>query len=148
MNPNPYAPPQAHVTDAPPDTGQEFERPITVRVAAWLLWLSLAVFVVSFLIRIKSAAFPAGSLKMAIATTVLNVAVSLWLNLKIVAGRNWARIVWLVLFLIGVLLTAALFLTVLRKNIANPLLFLQGLVSMVTAVLLLTPSAGRWFRRK
>jgi len=56
--------------------------------------------------------------------------------------------VWIVWFLLGATLTAAMFLTVLKQYSWNAFARIQGLLQIVVFVLLLTPSAARWFRRK
>jgi hypothetical protein len=60
----------------------------------------------------------------------------------------WARIVWMVWFLLGATLTAAMFVTVLKQYSWHAFARIQGLLQIVVFVLLLMPSAARWFRRK
>jgi hypothetical protein len=146
-NSNPYAPPKALVTDSQSEAEAIHQQPAAVRVAVWLLWVSLAVAVVSSAVRIKGSTEQA-ALNYALGLLISNAVLSIWLNLKIAAGRNWARIVWMVWFLLGASLTAAMFLTVLKQYTWNPLARVQGLLQIVIFVLLLTPSAARWFKRK
>jgi hypothetical protein len=147
MDSNPYAPPKALVTDSQVEAEPIHQRPTTVRVAVWLLWVTLAVSVVSSAVRIKGATVPA-AMNYALGLLIFNAVLSIWLYLKIAAGRNWARIVWMVWFLLGATLTAAMFLTVLKQYSWNALARIQGLLQIVVFVLLLTPSAARWFKRK
>jgi hypothetical protein len=147
MNSNPYAPPKALVTDSQSEAEAIHQQPTTVRVAVWLLWVTLAVSVVSSAVRIKGATV-AAALNYALGLLIFNAAISIWLNLKIAAGRNWARIVWMVWFLLGATLSAAMFLTVLKQYSWNTLARIQGLLQIVIFVLLLTPKAAHWFKRK
>jgi hypothetical protein len=147
MDSNPYAPPKALVTDSQVEAEAIHQQPTTVRVAVWLLWVTLAVSVVSSAVRIKGATALA-VLDYALGLLIFNAVISIWLNLKIAAGRNWARIVWMVWFLLGATLTVAMFLTVLKQYPWNALARVQGLLQIVIFVLLLTPNAASWFKRK
>jgi hypothetical protein len=147
MDSNPYAPPKALVTDSQVEAEAIHQQPTTVRVAVWLLWVTLAVSVVSSAVRIKGATALA-AMNYALGLLIFNAVISIWLNLKIAAGRNWARIVWMAWFLLGATLTAAMFLTVLKQYSWNALARVQGLLQIVIFVLLLTPNAARWFKRK
>ena len=146
MDSNPYAPPKALVTDSQVEA-EAIQQPTTVRVAVWLLWVTLAVSVASSAVRFKGTTALA-VLNYALGLLIFNAVISIWLNLKIAAGRNWARIVWMVWFLLGATLTAAMFLTVLKQYPWNALARVQGLLQIVIFVLLLTPNAARWFKRK
>jgi len=84
------------------DTHKAVQKPPIVAKAANLLWVSLAVGIVKFLMdfsyisAVASTAFIIFVLLFAIGILAL-------LIFKILAGRNWARITFLVLFIIGVL---------------------------------------------
>jgi hypothetical protein len=147
MDSNPYAPPKALVTDSQSEAEAIHQQPTTVRVAVWLLWVTLAVSVVSSAVRIKGTTVPA-ALNYALGLLIVNAVISIWLNLKIAAGRNWARIVWMAWFLLGAMLTVAMFLTVLKQYSWNALARVHGLLQIIIFVLLLTPNAARWFKRK
>jgi hypothetical protein len=140
MNSNPYAPPKTPVTDSQSDAEADHQQPTTVRVAVWLLWVTLALSVVSSAVRIKGTTVQA-AMNFALGLLIFNVVISIWLNLKIAAGRNWARIVWMVWFLLGATLTAAMFLTVLKQYSWNAFARIQELLQIVVFVLLLTPGA-------
>src|SRR5262245_33135722 len=100
MNQNPYAPPQAAVADAP--EGHVIERPsqvglvIKLAVINYLLGIVCITFSWSYYKNLQSL----GSL---IGGQVVTIALGVWLYYKIYQGRNWARIVLLVLTIIGLL---------------------------------------------
>jgi hypothetical protein len=101
MSTNPYSPPKAPVADSPPDAEAEAfqKQPTAVSVAVSMLWLALVVSVITSAVTIKStAAMDTGNY---VAGWLANAVFSIWLNLKIAAGRNWARVVWIVWFLLG-----------------------------------------------
>jgi membrane protease YdiL (CAAX protease family) len=105
MNRNPYSPPVAAVAD---EAAAPRPMPPAVRNA---LILMAASFVLHFAII---AAAPraadaqgtgqiAGAMLVSVVVTVLiTIALTLWLGWKIAVGRNWARIVLLVLTIISV----------------------------------------------
>ena len=99
MHKSPYAPPAAHVAD-PPQVLFSIARPKQVVVAVGLLWLGLAVS-----IPVVSLGFThdldADILPILVILTALAFAFSAFLNVLIYRGRNWARIVSLVLYLLS-----------------------------------------------
>jgi hypothetical protein len=146
MSSNPYSPPKAPVADAQPDTAAVQQQPTAVSTAVSMLWLALVVSIISSALRIKGATHQ-DAVNYGLWLLIANAAMSIWLNLKIAAGRNWARIVWMVWFLLGAAATVALFLTILKQYEWNTLARFQGLLQTTAFVLLLTPSAARWFKR-
>jgi hypothetical protein len=75
-------------------------KPQSVALAVKLLWASLGVGVVkAFLYQFKHAA--AGSEAITYAVLAATLAIIAFLIFKIAAGRNWARIAFLVLFVLG-----------------------------------------------
>jgi hypothetical protein len=98
MSRNPYAPPDSAVADS--DQEPPREKPAAIRRAIVLIWLSLALnaFILAIDWRFLSSEIPLLGL---IATEALVVALTVWLVIKIEAGRNWARIVYLVLLVIS-----------------------------------------------
>lgn len=142
---NPYSPPQAPVADAP---GADLLPPKNVRVAVWLLWISVVLNIAAGVHATVSTSSGidvlAGVLTL---TTVCAIAFGLafWIFGAIARGRRWARIV-------GTAIVLLLFADMVGPAFSGiPLLFalvylvefsLQG----VAVALLFTPSANAWFR--
>jgi hypothetical protein len=97
-----YAPPAAAVADPQP-LAPLMERPKQVQFAVGLLWLTLALGIPSWLL--SATRDPEMGFHWAmVGVTVLLFAVSAYLNLVIYQGKNWARIVFLCLYLLSVVL--------------------------------------------
>jgi len=160
MPENPYSPPAAEVADIEGDTAS-FERPANVTLGIRVLWAELALGIVAMVVDVFTtpAEDPDGDMWMAnVAALIVTVAVSgvvalfTWYAWK---GRNWARIMHLVLLSFGVL-------TTLFALVASNLLFPelqdsameffdasyvgQNLLNVAGVILLFTPSANRWYR--
>jgi hypothetical protein len=145
MNNNLYAPPKAPVADLLPGSS---ERPVQVRLAAFLLWISFGIGAVNtdllqwqHLKTLSSLGFT-----MLIQSVVLFI--FSWITYKVWCGRNWARFTFLVLIIGGL----PFFLPQL------PAIFAQSWVSgsigvaqtfmQLGAVYLVFFSLGRtWFKR-
>jgi len=147
---NPYAPPQAVVQDAP-DVALPLPQPHAVTVAVWMLWIEVALSTLSSLIRM-------GSVRETIAViailfgAVLFQGLSALLILKIWQGRNWARITYLVLMLLGILSLiqmAATFPVGVQyvPGIEALLTFIGMTLDLVAMYLLFVPGRA-WFRRR
>ena len=146
MSGNPYAPPKAEVELATPEV-EAAERP---REIVWVVWL--AVFNYGLGLVSIVIAWDYFSRLQSIAPTIVSQAFTLvilfWLYYKIFQGRNWARITWLVLTLLGL---AMMPMTYKFLGAAPSILKLQMLIGFgITLVILwmLFFSPGkRWFRR-
>ena len=99
MSGNPYAPPKAEV-EVPERNEATAERP---RQIVWVVQLATFNYVLG-LVSI-AIAWDYFSRLQSLAPTILSqsftLAILFWLYYKIYQGRNWARIVWLVLSLLG-----------------------------------------------
>ncbi len=146
MHKSPYAPPASHVAD-PPQVLFSIARPKQVVVAVGLLWLGLAVS-----IPVVSLGFnhdlDADILPILVILTALTFAFSALLNVLIYRGRNWARMVSLVLYLLSGL---AIFIPV-DESVASDLLedVLNSLVYLLDggALYLLFSMPGKlWFNQ-
>ena len=146
MTPSPYEPPKSDVRDVAPGA-QAMTRPQQVRWAANCLWASIAIGAVTAaleLLWIETAAllwwawlFPAGILGvMALFTMAIH------------AGTNWARIVFLVLFVVGTLpylVTLAEMFA--RSALAATLSLVQLLLQAAALYLVFTKPGSLWYRR-
>jgi len=124
-------------------SGTTTARPPSVERAVKLLWIAVAIGVVSSVLTFMLIGGPTlGGLVAA----VIGLAITAFLITKIGEGRHWARIVLLVLFVLGV---AGFFLgSGLSFDIA-PVLSVVGLVQLAIEAyalyLLFAPPGGDWF---
>lgn len=127
--------------DMPPP-GALRRRPPTVDRAIMLLWAAVVIGAIGTL-----AVFTlSGTSLVGVLAGIVGVLIVAFLITKIGVGRNWARIVLLVLFAIGVLQFLV------SADVAftfAPLLFLLGLLQLVlqggALYLLFTPPGNAWF---
>jgi hypothetical protein len=144
---NPYSPPAAAVADAPETPGRPM--PSAVRRALYLFvtsfLLNLAISIVS--LRYPEANAYAGLSAMALAVSiVIELVILVWLGWKIAVGRNWARVVLLVLTIVSV---PAGFLEVLQVAPIRPILAGLKLVEQgidIAVVYLLFFPAREYFK--
>src|SRR5262245_40393520 len=101
MAQSPYAPPASHVSD-PPEAQHLFPKPVQVRIAVGLLWLSLAVFIPTLYFEYRQLSYYSELILFTVLVSAILGFVA-FLNLKISKGRNWARFVFLGLVVIGFL---------------------------------------------
>jgi len=143
--PNPYTPPSAFVSDI--QLNEDVPRPRLLDVAAMLLWADLGLWVITTFCDVSAGKLLKGqSPPTVVILLVFSTGVNAWLVAKVAAGRNWARIVWLILSgggMIGQFVAgfpAGWF--------DQSSWILQTIMSVVVFVILLTPTAGRWFNRR
>jgi len=122
------------------------EPPPPVTLATYLLWASLGLGVIRFAFdwpMIERAA-PAAFVLPVMAVTL---GVLVWLIVMIMKRRNWARITFLVLFVIGTLMDGP---GALDEVLTRPLPGLCGVAQIllqgVALFLLFRPPASTWFR--
>jgi hypothetical protein len=147
MERNLYAPPTAAVAD--PVVPRE-ERPLEVVWALRLLWASLAVGVVTvvgpYLLEIS-----VGLLIYLILAGGARYVISVWVILKIAGGRNWARILYLVVLVAGFGYMALNWqgyaqLFTFRQPLTAASWIAKTLLDIGAACLLFMPRANRWFK--
>ena len=98
--PSPYAAPASKVGD-PPEPQHLFEKPLQIRIAVWLLWLLIVLTLPTAYFELRRTS----SYGEAVVMTVFILAVlafAAFINVEISRGRNWARIVFLVVVVISV----------------------------------------------
>ena len=140
-----YAPPKALVSD-PVDERALRHKPLQVRRAATMLWGAWAIGVVNLLFQ-PGMTRPVGWIGWLILAAIF--AFLILLTASISAGHNWARITFLVLFLIGVLP----YLGLVRQIFAASALFgllslVQQLLQVTAMFLVFTPPGSLWFRKR
>jgi hypothetical protein len=141
---NPYAPPGAVVSDL--HLNEEIPRPRRVGVAAMLLWADLSVWFLSTLFDVSAGNILKGASPVVVVIVIaFSAGLNTWLIVKVAAGRNWARILWLVLSVVGMI---AQFATGFPSGLIDRSSWiLQTLMNLAVFGILLTPSAARWFKR-
>jgi hypothetical protein len=152
---NPYRPPAAAVADVP-DAGL-LVRPVGVRRSVQLLWFTMALGFVLALIDVlkvgrEGPEFWLG-LGVAGGAVVVIFAIFFWIYGAVYAGRNWARIVVLVLTIVWTIMLLAVVVMLRRMPdvpaaTTSELLFnsAQFAMTLVATVLLFTPAANAWYR--
>ncbi len=147
MERNLYAPPAAPVADPvePPR-----ERPVEVAWAVRLLWASL---VAGFLVELSQSLpqISLGYLILFIATRSVRYLISVWILLKIAAGRNWARLIFVAILVLGVGYTAYNWRVYVvgfsgRYPVHATASIAKALLDIAAACLLFMPGASRWFK--
>jgi hypothetical protein len=146
MSDNPYAPPNSRVEDAQA-TGLPGTRPwqivLAVRLAAIAYGLGLVGILLSwdYYSKLQST----GSL---VLNQLFSVALMVWIYYKIFVGRNWARIVLLVFFLIGtgtMLTSVVMNLLLAAPTIAKVQMVVGVLINLIVLWLLFLSPGRRWF---
>jgi hypothetical protein len=126
------------------------EKPQTVSLGVNLLWVSLAISVIASAldptqIMHKSQSIPV----LAVVVLLTLLAVMALLTYKISAGRNWARITFLVLFLFSVAPSLSVLPALLHVSlVAGITNILQSALQLIALVLVFTPSANPWFKKR
>jgi hypothetical protein len=122
------------------------QKPQSVATAINLLWASLVVGLVNVLMDFSSlsAAAPAAFTSFICFTFALIA----FLIFKISSGRNWARITFLVMFIIGVLPTVPIVLGEFSRSAVLGALSVAHIGLQVYALFLLfTRPSSTWFRK-
>lgn len=150
-----YAPPKAALADAEPVS---IERPPKATRAVRCLWAGLALSAVIVLFTLGQPgqmqnvgpAHDARAAMMAftIGFCALMFAIAAWINIKISRGRNWARILYLILNLMWLPALPALAIGAFTGAV-SALELLANLasfaLSLYTCYLLLTRESNEWF---
>ena len=123
------------------ETQSAAQKPQPVVTAVYLLWVSLAVGLVKMLMYFSNLS---GMAAAAFTSFILifTFALIAFLIFKISAGRNWARITFLVMFIIGVLLGEFS-----RSAVVGALSAAQIGLQVYALFLLFTQPGSSWFRK-
>jgi hypothetical protein len=127
---------------------QQPEKPRAVALAVYLLWGSLAVGLAKIPLDFPSlAAIPSPAIVWSAIAIVL--ALYGFLFLKIASGRNWARITFLVFFLLGLILAwPTLSSEFARAPAVGVLSIAQGIMQGYAIFLLFTSPGKTWFQKE
>jgi hypothetical protein len=138
---NPYAPPKAPVAEAP----QRGDAPPAVKTAMKLFWASLFLTFIEIAFDWERVAVGVAPMLIVI-LTVLMCSIQVLLYLYIARGRNWARITFLVIFVISLLATLPLAPELARSApLYATVLVIDALVVLCAFYLVFFPGRD-WFR--
>ena len=148
MSHNPYKPPDSAVADIPAPF--ELQRPRAVVIAVWLSWVSIALGIISSIVDFD-ASDPDLSPGLQIALAVAGSAISALLTVMIWRGRNWARILTLILSSISYAMLAVLMAgspEFAAEMTSDAWLWaISAFLDVVFVVLIFGPGRA-WFRRR
>jgi hypothetical protein len=146
---NPYAPPKAVVDDV--SSGAAPPRPAQVTRALQLFWTSIAIGFLSGILNLLLTDQPGMSKAALIGSTVIawsiGFLITWWILSSIGKGKNWARIVQVVFFIIGILGILMVF-TMPQKisAIIWVLYAIQMSLNVWGMTLLFSSPSNAWFR--
>jgi len=152
MSHNPYSPPAAEVDDVV--TEQPMERPVQVMWAVRCLWASVIIGIARDIVRLgldfaQTSDVPVARTIGGIIGTALSVLIAMWFIGKISAGRNWARILMLVITLLGLAFMPVLwpYLTAIPPY-HMVVSVIQELFTLTVLILVFTGPGRFWFKRR
>jgi hypothetical protein len=122
-------------------------RPANVAAAMKLLYATLGIGVLRSVVEFHglSEAVPA---EFIVTVWVLVITIMLTLFHNIGVGRNWARIVFLVLFVAGLPFSIEPLLLSLSSNVVSGILGVAQMAGQITALIMLfRPDSNAWFRK-
>ena len=130
------------------DNGVSSQRPkrVTTGVQFLLASLTLGTITASVgVVRTTSGTVMVGALVF----VLMFFAVSFVLVWRIAAGKNWARIVWLVLVLIGTPFALRSYVATMKVSVlSSSLSIFITILQLVGTYLLITGSSNSWFRKR
>jgi hypothetical protein len=124
------------------------ERPRPVTRAVQLLVASLAIGLLKAIFHLAQRTSGA-TLVFALLIVIASFGLLFFLVMKISAGRNWARIILLVLVLFGVPFTVPTYLEEVRRNtLFGTLSIIISILQLIGTYLLFTKQSNLWFRTR
>jgi hypothetical protein len=124
-----------YMTTPPPTTA----KPATVTRAIWLLCISLGILVVATL-------WLAFHNPIASQPGFFSLLIMAWLTHKTNQGRNWARITFLVLYIVGTLISIPAFFMVPQSIVNVGIFIIQAVLQLAALILLFNQDARPWFQ--
>ena len=121
------------------------ERPKSIILAVNLLWLTLAIAPIKLLFGLSNTPQHV-SIAFVLLILALTIAILVWINFKISAGKNWARITLLVFFVIGMVPVTFQLPAEFNRSAVNGMLALLQIGLQGTSLYLMFSSPGKdWF---
>ena len=148
MSTNPYAPPNAAVSDPAADLVLTV-RPNSITWSTRLLWFALFLSGLNVTLNSSRFVLTGPLLAGAVIGVLLSLGLIAWLTIKIYQGRNWARITLLIVILIGL----PRFITQLpalyeRSFVVAAIAVLISVLELVALGLTFVGPGSHWFRRR
>ncbi|MDB5807849.1 MAG: hypothetical protein JWN73_5171 [Betaproteobacteria bacterium] len=146
---SPYAPPRAVVADAEPDFSS-LERPPEVNRILTLVWTVFGIGVVAAVLRMILPDPQKMPLVWQLAMYAVIFLISWWLNSKLAAGRNWARILYLIGSGLSLLFVPLMIFGLMRLGTKAAAFdtvvgVVNNCIGLYAAYLLLTRPAREWY---
>ena len=132
--------------EVPDEQNLSLKRPSDVTRAVQLLYASIAIGFVSSIFGITYE-ISGASIFFALVPLILFFGLFAFLVFKISQGRNWARITFLVIFLLGVPFAIPMYMQELRRNfLLGSLSIFIALLQLVAVYLLFRKNSNLWFK--
>ncbi len=132
--------------EIPNEQNISIEKPSDVTRAVQLLYASIAIGLVSSIVGIAYE-ISGSSIVFALVPLILFFGLFAFLVFKISKGRNWARITFLVIFLLGVPFAIPMYTQELRRNfLSGSLSIFIALLDLVAVYLLFRKKSNLWFK--
>ena len=147
MSDSPYAPPKAAIAQIEP-AEPEIPRPLVATRAVQYLWISFGIGALGQIADLFMPAADALSWELAVLFNLLFGAIFVWILLSIAKGRNWARIVNLVLTALSVLFAPVILYGVSagqQTRLDAAVYLICIVIDCYACYLLLTRPASDWF---
>jgi hypothetical protein len=126
--------------------GPLFHKPNSIVAAKNILYATIFLDIVSSLIGEFSAGMHNYSSVRGLASTIVALALLLIIIREIGLGHKWARTLFLILFILGILATPFLISILFRASIVLGFLFiLQVLLQMLVLYFLFSKPSSKWF---
>jgi hypothetical protein len=123
-------------------------KPKAVGIAVLILWLALVVGLVTSVASLSHTALPVSS-TLVYSILAITFAVSALFVYKISLGRNWARITYLILMLLGMFKTVPSLISAIgHAPFAGALSAVVVVGQLVAMGLLFTGSSNGWFEQR
>lgn len=130
------------------ETQTVIQKPQSVSTAVNLLWMSLAIHLVSTLMKYFNVGGVLASHWLPNSIVVFGIAISAFLIFTISAGKNWARVVYLVVFVTDVIPLSFILADFSQSLLINILFMTKIGLQAYAMFMLFTQPARSWFLRK
>lgn len=128
------------------EQNSSMEKPIEVTRAVQLLYASLGVGIVKSVVDFAHLSSEV-HLMFILFVMILTFALLFFFIWKISDGRNWARIVFLILFLLGLPMSIPIYLEEIGRNLFLAILTsIQIIIQIVAIYLMFMKNSNPWFR--
>lgn len=124
------------------------DKPVEVTRANRFLLASLVLGLIASVVHVGQLVSGVGLIA-ALGVAAVFFGVYLWFISKISQGRNWARILFLILVLLGLPFAVPTYMAELRKSLlSGSVSILIALLQLAGTALLFTRNSNRWFRTR